>query len=110
MRSVTAAIAAIAMNGSTNGVSPDQKREPSSEYGYFSVTFSGKNTESGTVIVSKPAASAARAIGRRWSAGNMGNAAVQRIVSSGSEIRQVEREVRLFQPTVDLEELAGDEA
>ncbi len=32
-RSVTAAIAAIAMNGSTNGVSPPQKRDPSPEYG-----------------------------------------------------------------------------
>ena len=33
MRSVTAAIAAIATNGSTNGVSAVQKRPPSAEYG-----------------------------------------------------------------------------
>ena len=60
------------------------------------------------MIVSKPASSAARAIGSRWSAGNMGNATVQRTVSS--EVREVQREVRLFEPAVDLEELAGDEA
>ena len=33
MRSVTAAIAGIATNGSTNGVSPAQNRSPSFVYG-----------------------------------------------------------------------------
>ncbi len=60
IRSVTADIAAIEMNGSTNGVSPVQNRPPSPEYGYSAVTASGKKTESGTVMVSKPASSAAR--------------------------------------------------
>jgi len=32
------------------------------EYGYSAETCSGKNTESGTVMVSNPASSAARAI------------------------------------------------
>src|SRR5690606_32819090 len=40
-RSVTAAIAPIATNGSRKGVSGGQKRDPSGVYGYFADTSSG---------------------------------------------------------------------
>src|SRR3954471_16177183 len=94
-------------------------------------------------MVSKPAASAARAIGTRWSTGNIGNATVLRISHLrswhlrrraapatlgtrgvgaqglmprscvpplGLQVRQAEREVRLLEPAVDLEDLARHEA
>jgi len=54
-------MAAMATNGSGNGVSSVHIRDPSCVYGYASDTCSDQKIESGTAICEKPHSSAVRA-------------------------------------------------